>query len=533
MEWSISDLLDDLREVDIDIQPDTRASEKRIKELTMKKIHAEKKQSRRGLSTFSKILVVAAVIAALAIPVAAAGRFHFADWLDGLFVRGEDYSSCLSLGSNSKNWQIFGYVLDVKAENASAEGLTLICEEWGNQEKGNGDKLGTLTAEEGFWLENWDGSNYVSMKPKKEPSPGTKETIAPLQTFTWEITWTDSYGTLAPGSYRIGKTFTYTDPAGNVQSRDFYAKFRVFAEDMAPYVESCKAAVEELRTRESYHLTETVYPQGGECQIDAGVYQYYTSTVWKNGDDFLEEMRYVTKDGKVIDHKGYLFRDGKGYKLTWNGDNVLSGVASWEAAGWLNEGNRDLWTAFFEVHDMTVGEVFCEGNTVQILTGHPDEDMAYREITYTMDAEGRLISAQTHMLDAISEPLEDHIIDDEAYSIEVHNTSDSKIAKVIAAQNVDKPVSFSWTEEQAKYPAGSAGVKTEGFVGTSAQTVNMGNVVSIARKECTLEWQNTAVVFYDEAAKVWKVELGFSQDDTVCQTVYLSSEGITLLIVTK
>lgn len=457
---------------------------------------------------------------------AAAGRFHFADWLDGLFVSGEDYSSSLSLGSDSKNWQIFGYVLDVKAENASAEGLTLICEEWGNQEKGNGDKLGTLTAEEGFWLENWDGSDYVLMTPKKEPSAGKKETVAPLQTITWQINWADSYGTLAPGSYRIGKTFTHTDPAGNAQSRDFYAKFRVFAEDMAPYVESCKAAVEELCTRESYHLTETVWPNVED-------YEYYTSTIWKNGDDFLEEMRYVTKEGTVINHKGYLFRNGKGYKLTWNGDDVLSGVASWEAVGWLNEGNRDLWTVFYEVHDMTVGEVFCEGNTVQILTGYPDEDVAYQEITYTMDAKGRLISAQMHMLDAISEPLEDHVIDGESYSIEVHSTSASKIAKVIAAQNVDKPVSFSWAEEQERYPAGTEGVKTEGFANTAAQTVNMGNVVSIARKEATLEFHNTAVVFYDEGAKVWKVELGSSQDDTVYQAVYLSGEGITLLSVTK
>ena len=73
----------------------------------------------------------------------------------------------------------------------------------------------------------------------------------------------------------------------------------------------------------------------------------------------------------------------------------------------------------------------------------------------------------------------------------------------------------------------------KGFANTAAQTVSMGNVVSIAQKECTLEWQNTAVVFYDEGAKVWKVELGFSQDHTVCQTVYLSSEGITLLVVSK
>ncbi len=524
MEFNISDLLDGLEEVELDIQPDTRASAKRIKELTIKKVHGEKRQYRRGVSTTSKILIIAAVIAALTIPVAAVTSFHFTDWLDGLFVSGEDDSSSLSL--DGKEWWIFGYVLDVKAENVSAEGLTLICEEWGNREKGNGEKLGTLTAEEGFWLEKWDGSEYVPVKPQKEPAPDQTQIIAPLETVTWQINWTDSYGTLPSGSYRIGKTFTHTDPAGQTQSRDFYAKFRVFAEDMAPYVEECKAALEELRTRESYHLTETVRPNVED-------YEYYTSTIWKNGADYLEELRYVKKDGTVLQHKGYLFRDGKGYKLSWNGDHVLSGVASWEAIGWLNEEHRDLWTVLYEVHDMTVGDVFCEGDTVQILAGYPGQDMAYQEITYTMDEDGGLISAQMNMLDGISEPLEDHIIEGESDSIKVHDTSATEIAKVIAAQNVDKPVSFSWAEEQAKYPAGSAGVKIEGFANTVAQAVDMGSVVTIAQKECTLKWQNTALVSYDETAKVWKVELGFSQDDAVCQNVYLSSEGITLLVVTK
>ena len=96
---------------------------------------------------------------------------------------------------------------------------------------------------------------------------------------------------------------------------------------------------------------------------------------------------------------------------------------------------------------------------------------------------------------------------------------------------VDKPIAFSWQEEQAAYPAGAEGVKTGDFVNTAPQgTVTLENVVSIAKKECTLEWQNTAVVFYDETADMWKVELGFSQDDS-CQRVYMSSDGVTRLIV--
>lgn len=530
MEFNISDLLDDLREVDIDIQPNTRASEKRIKELTMKKIHADQKQHRRGLSTFSRILIAAATIAALAIPVAAATGFHFTDWLEGLFSGGGGYDTDLSLGSASKNWELSGYVMEIKAENVSNQNLTLIAREWGN-----GKKTGTLTADDSFRLERWDGSGYTAVPPKSEPAAGQVKTIALKETVTWQVNWKESYGALPPGGYRIGKTFIYTDSDGKTQNVDVYAKFRVFAEDMAPYVKQCKDALEELRTRDSYHVTNTTYMGEEGYQIDAGVYQYYTDTVWKNGDNFLEEMRYVTKDGTVIDHKGYLIRDGKGYTLTWKGDNVFTGVASWETVDYLDDTNRDLWKCGLEIFDASVGEVYAEGNAISLLEGYSvalDEEntvMQWGKKTYAMDEQGKLISAYCA---GIPSPEE---IDKEKVesALEVHDTSAAEIAKAIAAQNVDKPVLFSWTEEQAKYPTGSEGVKTEGFVNTAAQTVDMGNVVSIAQKECTLEWQNTAVVFCDEASKIWKVELGFSQDDTVCQTVYLSNEGLTLLVVTK
>lgn len=527
MEFNISDLLDGLGEVNVDIQPNTRASEKRIKELTMKKIHAEKKQSRRGLSTFSKILIAAATIAALAIPVAAATGFHFTDWLDGLFAGDGEYDTDLTNGSASKNWEVSGYVLEAKAEDATDKGLTLTCVEWGN-----GEKTGTLTGDDSFRLEQWDGSGYTAVTPKSEPAAGQVKTIAPKQTVTWQVNWADSYGALASGSYRIGKTFTYTDDSGKTQEVDIYAKFRVFAEDMAPYVESCKAALEEVHTRDSYHLTETNYPEGGEHEIPEGVYQYYIITVWRNGKDSLEELQYVGKDGKLIAHDGYLFRDGKGYKLTWNGDDVLSGVASWETVNYVDETHCDSWDFGVRIFDAQVGEVYAEGNTITLLEAvyHEWNDQTdWHKKTYTTDQAGNLIFAQYADIPSPEELDQEEVRN----TVEVHDTSTDEIAKVIAAQNVDKPVSFSWEEEQAKYPVGSEGVKTEGFVNTAAQTVNMGNVVSIARKEATLEFHNTAVVFYDEGAKVWKVELGSSQDDTVYQAVYLSGEGITLLSVTK
>lgn len=75
MEFMISDLLDDLTEVPVDIQPSITASRSRIKELTMKKIEERGKYEKkpRGLGLGKKLLILAAVISALAVTAFAAG----------------------------------------------------------------------------------------------------------------------------------------------------------------------------------------------------------------------------------------------------------------------------------------------------------------------------------------------------------------------------------------------------------------------------------------------------------------------------
>ena len=88
MELNISDLLDDLKEVNVDIRPHTTASESRIKELTMKKIHASGRFQRRcrGLGFMGKVLVALLTIILIAVPVLATSGTQFTDWLEGLIT---------------------------------------------------------------------------------------------------------------------------------------------------------------------------------------------------------------------------------------------------------------------------------------------------------------------------------------------------------------------------------------------------------------------------------------------------------------
>lgn len=520
MDIHIPDLLDGLTEVNIDIQPKPGASANRIKELTMKKIHPETKRRHRTLSAFSKILIAAAVLASLAIPVMAATGFHFSDWLEGMFSKSKDYDTDIMIGSQSKNWEHAGWVFNLQAEDAHPEGVTIYFEEWAN-----GEHSGSLTTDESYLIERWNGEAYELLPEPAEPIP-TGETIEieAGSKNTWTVNWADTYGPLESGSYRLCKNFMYTNDAGQQETLLYHVKFRIFTEEMGPYIEACRAAVEEVRTRDSYHLTKINSVEGKE-------YVRYLVNQWKHGNDFLQEYRYEREDGSLVSHEGYLMRDGKGYQLTWNEDNVLSGVASWEKIDWLDETNRDLWFGQMEISDAHVGEIYTEGNTTIMLLGYTDGSgqKDYRKQSFTVDTSGKLLTAKKLWLSE-----KEGTEEDAHYSIavEIYDTAPEEIAKVIDAQAVDKPIAFNWVEEQAAHPAGNEGVKSDGFVNTTPQgTVTLENVVAIAQKECTLEWQNTAVVFYDETADMWKVELGFSQDSTVCQTVYLDNQGITRLVV--
>ncbi len=91
--------------------------------------------------------------------------------------------------------------------------------------------------------------------------------------------------------------------------------------------------------------------------------------------------------------------------------------------------------------------------------------------------------------------------------------------------------SFSFDRISKEYKAGDPGVKTEGFKNTSEQALtNSAEAVERAKTECTIEY-DAVTVLRDGWDKMWSVT--FSTRNTLggCQTVYLDSNGITLLIV--
>ena len=96
--------------------------------------------------------------------------------------------------------------------------------------------------------------------------------------------------------------------------------------------------------------------------------------------------------------------------------------------------------------------------------------------------------------------------------------------------NNDSIHSFSFAEDCAIYVDGEPGVKTSGFVNTVETDVNRDNVTIIAKQECTIEYNKTEVS-YDSNADIWKVDFFTEGMAGGCQTVWMDTNGKTVLVV--
>lgn len=523
MEFHISDLLDNLSDAEVPIRCQITASESRIKELTMKKIHLETNHSRPRRKPMGKLLLIAAMIALLAVPVLAATVLQFTDWSGGINNEKTDYVGMPGDISESITGQLGGWEISLAAQNASADALTLVCTEIDDY---FGEKAGILTTDDNFWLEQWNGSKYVPLSAKTDIPAGEVKTIATAQTITWHLGWADSYGALDSGSYRLGKIFSYTDPAGEKLALTYYAEFRVFTEEMERYIDQCKAAMDALYAQDSYHLTFTMY---GTDAISC------VQEIWKNGDDYLLYQTDFDEDGSVRKHLGSLLRDDIGYSISWAENNVLSGVAEWDFEDYVTVTSFDMWYTFLSMLDSSVGEVYVEGNQINIVSSFFSSDSysnysRHWELTYAFDEHGHIVSAyhmdlpELYCSESEKKPI---------WAMEIHDTSADEIAHIIAAQGVGAPYSFSWAEDQVLYPAGAEGVKTSGFVNTDPRTIKTAyDALMAAKAEYDLVYYSVSKVSYDETAQMWKVEFTWTQNNSY-QAIYMDVNGITQLTVTK
>ena len=127
----------------------------------------------------------------------------------------KDDQSTVELIQTDDSW---GIVLS--ATDISNTGLTLVCSQNG------GEITGELQTGEKYWLEEKvDGQWQELSIPEKPVWQDEAYTIETQNLTQWDIQWTNLYGTLSQGEYRIGKEIQDFRGGSDYDEKAYYAEF--------------------------------------------------------------------------------------------------------------------------------------------------------------------------------------------------------------------------------------------------------------------------------------------------------------------
>lgn len=451
-------------------------------------------------------------------------RAEYADWQSTMRYEQEYMYSSAQMGWMflDRNWFFkFG------AENVTETGLRLAVEVSSPYENSS---LSSATVSSGgsYFLEKLKNGIWTPVPAKAEGTLPEK-VLGPGSSL--QVDWTDTYGALPPGFYRLGSSYTAKTGDGQTDTRVCYAKFRMQDPESDALLLQCRQGIENLTASDSYHVLVTHWLSADQDRPDG---HYYTTEVWRSGRDYLEErLYYYNKDGTLKSAMGGMRRDGVNYDLTWAGSSCRNRVTDWTVNTYMEEEPSLVWPISFMLYDREACEFTQNGNEILVVDhDHYSADFAYQEMTFTFDGSGRLIgSVRTYVM-----PDGKRVVEE---ALEVLDTSEEEIRQFLDGQDVSTPA-FSWEAEKNAYPQESGNVRTDHFRNTSHVTIRTPlDAINRALRDCTLPADgdvnpgtNMYHAFYDGDAKMWKVEFTLSWDKSKYQAVYLTDQGVTVMTVT-
>ena len=441
------------------------------------------------------------------------------------------YDKDFMLGSGQMGWKFAGgeWFFKFGAEDVTPTGAKLVVEcsvPYGNATI----ESGTIQAGDTYFLEQLVDGVWTTLPPK-----GDFKTIAPqtlgsgsAQTIHWE----ENYGSLPGGFYRIGNYYTFTYGDGQTDTQVCYAKFRLYDGDFKTLLEQCRQAYVDLLYGEYSHIYSI------EWNTELRDMEYYmTEEVWKDGADYLMDVRYVNREDPsvLVGHTGGMWRDGITYNLEWTGDTVDSPLSRWNTNTYMDLTNFQLWSFNYEWYDGQVEEVFRDGDKIIIQSVYDFSDQYEAEqLVLSFDSDGKLTGMRKLYLPTRNCAERDKVVEAE---LAVIRESREKIAAVINGIDLTATPSFNYAEEMAILERQQAGMRTKNFVNSSAAAMkDTQAVIDRAIRDCTLPAEggmepgtNMANAFYDSEARMWKVEFTASWDGSIYQAVYMNSQGITVM----
>lgn len=297
-----------------------------------------------------------------------------------------DYDREVSLGMVSKQWEFLdkSWHVRIGSEEVTPTGLGQTFEE-------AGEGYASFTAEAGFWLETYDDGSWQLLKEPLALSPWESRSIS----VSWEIKdsfsidWSDSYGALPEGYYRLGRYYTVTMADGRTETRPCYCKFQIRSQEMDALLKECEAGVSELVHSTDYYIKIWQYLRNEEFhgQIDENSHEL-VSEIWRCGADFYEETIYRYKsDGSTKAVRGMLLRDGKGYE-SLNGSVTPTNWVAGDFSSWAHYAVQFSPTDITEVWKDQVGTIHVKAST-SFYDGIP-----FMEQRYSFTESGLLVGYQ-------------------------------------------------------------------------------------------------------------------------------------------
>ena len=417
-------------------------------------------------------------------------------------------------------------------------------EVWFAQEDGYSDVV--YTTEE-YWLEKKTDSGWEAL-PLLTENVQWKDANYVLSHGMYtmvDTAWTDLYGSLSGGTYRMGKYFTNQNTHGTCTG---YAEFEIFHKDASSAdetaaIETCFAALEEVKARDHVHYKVTTSSEDIE-------------EVWWNNGDYLAERIWPwdiypeNTDGEypspeeithVTRHTFSARRDGIGYSAAYEDPEEISSkilgmelnTLSADKNGWtLYSFAENLYLSSFEQGNEVIE--FPEGDsciTSEKIRFHkywsdPEE---YSTLTYYFDQNGKLIKME----------YETHYDDLDGYwvTFEIYDTTAAQIDAIIQPYTENLIVdSFSWEEAKAKYTDKEFNIRENNFVNNDMVTIS--TPVEAAQRALK-EYPNlgdylSLDVLYDDTARMWKVTIKSYyeyQASEEYRDIYLDQYGVTHLLV--
>jgi len=406
----------------------------------------------------------------------------------------------------------------------------------------------TIHTDNEYWLEKQTDTGWERLEMIAEPKwASANYTLGHgMYTMTF-VDWSELYGPLTGGTYRMGKKFEKMDNGG--QTCIGYAEFVIHHNEAATAdetaaVERCYAELEELNQRDHLHWKSVM---GSDSKQE----------FWINGEDYMVKRYWPGPDVPIeewTEHDLNLFPrtdtsvryNGIGYGEAREipdvpASNVLGmkiSTLSANFAGWADSKFEDDFNYFyFQRGNHTI--TFPEGigvvsdKMVRFVETWPVVGLPYDEasaqLTYQFDDNGDLcyMEYKTNLGGERDYIASIRIFDDTAEEI------DAKIRPYTENLIVD---TFSWNEAKAKYTDEEFNIREDSFVNNGGTAIT-GPVD--AAKLALKEYPNlgdylSMAVFRDDTTGMWKVTIESYvdyQSTYAYRDVYLSDSGATQLLV--